>query len=100
MAGPTLNPFAKLYAITITSVSVVLPAVGGIEALGLLAGHFHPKGGFWNLINTLNGNFGLLGYGIVGLFAMSWTVCPSRFISGAGSTSWNRNGLNPDRLNR
>ena len=71
-----VKPIRKLYYnITITSVSVVVAfAVGGIEALGLLAGHFHPKGGFWNLINTLNGNFGLLGYGIVGLFALSWIV--------------------------
>jgi high-affinity nickel-transport protein len=71
-----VKPIRKLYYnITITSVSVVVAfAVGGIEALGLLAGYFHPKGGFWNLINTLNGNFGLLGYGIVGLFAISWIV--------------------------
>jgi len=71
-----VKPIRKLYYnITITSVSVVVAfAVGGIEALGLLAGHFHPKGMFWNLINTLNGNFGLLGYGIVGLFATSWIV--------------------------
>jgi len=27
---------------------------------------------FWNLIRTLNGNFGMLGYGIVGLFILSW----------------------------
>jgi high-affinity nickel-transport protein len=26
------------------------------------------------MINTLNGNFGLLGYGIIGLFALSWIV--------------------------
>src|SRR6266702_2209645 len=71
-----VKPIRKLYYnITITSVSVVVAfAVGGIEALGLLAGHFHPKGVFWDLINTLNGNFGLLGYGIVGLFALSWVV--------------------------
>jgi high-affinity nickel-transport protein len=71
-----VKPIRKLYYnITITSVSVVVAfAVGGIEALGLLAGRFHPKGVFWNFINMLNGNFGLLGYGIVGLFAVSWIV--------------------------
>ena len=71
-----VKPIRKLYYnITITSVSVVVAfAVGGIEALGLLAGHFHPKGLFWRLIDTLNGNFGLLGYGIVALFALSWIV--------------------------
>ena len=71
-----VKPVRKLYYnITITSVSVVVAfTVGGVEALGLLAGHFHPKGAFWDFINTLNGNFGLLGYGIVGLFALSWIV--------------------------
>ena len=71
-----VKPIRKLYYnITITSVSVIVAfAVGGIEALGLLSGQLHPKGAFWNLIDTLNGNFGLLGYGIVGLFAASWIV--------------------------
>ena len=71
-----VKPLRKLYYnITITSVSVVVAlAVGGIEALGLLAGQFHPKGVFWNLVRTLNGNFGMLGYGIVGLFVVSWVI--------------------------
>jgi high-affinity nickel-transport protein len=71
-----VKPLRKLYYnITITAVSVVVAfAVGGIEALGLLAGRFQPQGVFWNLIRTLNGNFGFLGYGIVGLFALSWIV--------------------------
>ena len=71
-----VKPIRKLYYnITITSVSVVVAlAVGGIEALGLLAGRFHAQGLFWDLIRTLNGNFGLLGYGIVALFALSWAV--------------------------
>ena len=69
-----VKPIRKLYYnITITSVSVVVAlAVGGIEALGLLAGQFHLTGGFWGLVDKLNQNFGLLGYGIVGLFAFSW----------------------------
>ncbi len=72
----SVKPLRKLYYnITITSMSVVVAlAVGGIEALGLLAGHFRPKGEFWDLIRTLNGNFGLLGYGIVALFVLSWIV--------------------------
>jgi high-affinity nickel-transport protein len=71
-----VKPIRKLYYnITITAVSVVVAfAVGGIEALGLLAGQLHLKGVFWDLVNTLNGNFGFLGYGIVGLFALSWIV--------------------------
>jgi high-affinity nickel-transport protein len=69
-----VKPIRKLYYnITITSVSVVVAlAVGGIEALGLLAGQLHLTGGFWNLVGKLNDHFGLLGYGIVALFALSW----------------------------
>jgi high-affinity nickel-transport protein len=69
-----VKPIRKLYYnITITSVSVVVAlAVGGVEGLGLLVGQFHLTGGFWDLVGKLNDNFGLLGYGIIGLFALSW----------------------------
>ena len=71
-----VKPIRKLYYnITITSVSVVVAlAVGGIEALGLLAGHFHLTGGLWILVGKLNEHFGLLGYGIVALFGLSWIL--------------------------
>jgi high-affinity nickel-transport protein len=71
-----VKPIRKLYYnITITSVSVIVAVVvGGIEALGLLAGQFHLTGGIWALIGKLNGNFGMLGYGIVALFALSWIL--------------------------
>ncbi len=71
-----VKPIRKLYYnMTITSVSVVVAlVVGGIEALGLLAGHFHFQGWFWNAVAKLNDNFGTLGYFIVGLFAVSWIV--------------------------
>jgi high-affinity nickel-transport protein len=71
-----VKPVRKLYYnITITSVSVVVAlAVGGIEALGLLAGEFHLTGGVWSWVGKLNQNFGLLGYGIVALFAVSWIL--------------------------
>jgi high-affinity nickel-transport protein len=71
-----VKPVRKLYYnITITSVSVVVAlAVGGIEALGLLAGQFHLTGGVWGLVVKLNDNFGMLGYGIVALFALSWAL--------------------------
>jgi high-affinity nickel-transport protein len=69
-----VKPIRKLYYnITITSVSVVVAlAVGGVEALGLLAGQFRLTGGFWDLVGKLNDNFGLLGYAIIALFAVSW----------------------------
>lgn len=70
------NPMRKLfYNLTITSVSVLVAlVVGGIETLGLIAGQFQLHGAFWNAIADLNGNFGALGYGIVGLFVASWAV--------------------------
>ena len=71
-----VKPIRKLYYnMTITCVSVIVAlVVGGIEALGLLAGHFHCKGRFWDEVANLNDNFGTLGYLIVGLFAVSWIV--------------------------
>jgi high-affinity nickel-transport protein len=71
-----VKPIRKLYYnLTITSVSVVVAfAVGGIEALGLLAGRFHLKGSFWDAVSRLNENFGTLGYFIVGLFFFSWVA--------------------------
>ncbi len=72
----SVKPVRKLYYnMTITFVSIVVAVVvGGIEALGLLMGHFHLTGAFWSLVSKLNGNFGLLGYCIIGLFAFSWLV--------------------------
>jgi nickel/cobalt transporter (NiCoT) family protein len=71
-----VKPIRKLYYnLTITCVSVVVAVVvGGIEALGLMAGQFHLKGTFWGAVNRLNENFGTLGYFIVGLFVFSWIV--------------------------
>ncbi len=71
-----VKPIRKLYYnLTITFVSVVVAfAIGGIEALGLLAGQFHLKGVFWRLVGRLNENFGVLGYCIIALFALCWIV--------------------------
>ena len=71
-----VKPVRKLYYnLTITFVSVVVAfVVGGIEALGLLAGHFELNGAFWDSVRRLNENFGMLGYFIVGLFALSWAL--------------------------
>jgi high-affinity nickel-transport protein len=70
------KPIRKLYYnLTITAVSVAVAlAVGGIEALGLLAGKLHLTGGLWNWVGKLNDNFGVLGYCIVALFAGSWIL--------------------------
>ena len=71
-----IKPVRKLYYnLTITFVSVVVAlVVGGVEALGLVAGQFHLGGVFWDAVLRLNGNFGTLGYCIVGIFALSWII--------------------------
>jgi nickel/cobalt transporter (NiCoT) family protein len=71
-----IKPVRKLYYnMTITFVSVVVAlVVGGIEALGLLAGQFGWTGAFWRVVLQLNGNFSTLGYFIIGIFALSWIV--------------------------
>ena len=71
-----IKPVRKLYYnMTITFVSVVVAlVVGGIEALGLLASEFHWSGLFWDAVLKLNGNFGALGYFIIGVFVLSWVL--------------------------
>lgn len=68
------TPMRKLfYNMTITLVSVLVALiVGGIEALGLLGDRFALKGIFWGVMGSLNDNFGMLGYGIIGIFIVSW----------------------------
>jgi nickel/cobalt transporter (NiCoT) family protein len=71
-----IKPIRKLfYNMTITAVSVVVAlVVGGIEALGLLADKLSLQGGFWDVIGALNSNFGMLGYLIIAIFAVSWII--------------------------
>ena len=71
-----VKPIRKLYYnLTITAVSVLVAvAVGGVEVLGLLVGEFHLKGRFWNTIGSVNHHFGVLGYGIIAIFALSWII--------------------------
>ncbi len=71
-----VKPIRKLYynmMITFVSVIVAL-AVGGIEALGLIAGKLGFNGIFWDGVRALNENFGTLGYFIIALFAASWIL--------------------------
>ena len=71
-----LKPVRKLYYnLTVTSLSVLVALlVAGIEVLGLLAQWLRPSGRFWRGIETVNGHFAALGYGIVGLFVLGWLV--------------------------
>ena len=71
-----LKPMRKLfYNLTITAVSVVVAVlIGGIETLGLIGDAFKLEGPFWDAIGALNDNFGVLGYLIIGVFALSWLI--------------------------
>ena len=71
-----VKPIRKLYYnMTITFVSVLVALlIGGIEALGLVADRLDLEGPFWRLVGALNGNFGSLGYLIIGLFVASWLI--------------------------
>jgi high-affinity nickel-transport protein len=71
-----LKPIRKLYYnLTITFVSVLAAAaIGGVETLGLLGDKLSLRGTFWDAIAEINDNFGLLGYGIVALFMLSWLI--------------------------
>jgi high-affinity nickel-transport protein len=68
------NPVRKIYYnITVTSLSVAVAlAVGTVELLQVLSTRLSPGGGFWEWLDRLD--FGLLGYGIVGLFVLTWAI--------------------------
>ncbi len=60
---------------TITFVSVLVALlVGGIEVLGLIGDQLKIHGAVWNMIGSLNNNFGVIGFAIIGVFVMSWAV--------------------------
>ena len=71
-----MNPIRKLYYnLIITAVSVLVAVlIGGVETVGLIGDSFKLEGAFWSMIGALNNNFGLLGYGIIGIFVISWIV--------------------------
>jgi len=71
-----LNPMRKIwYNLTITAISVVVALlIGGVEALGLIAGKLGLEGGFWDLVDTVNGGIASFGYLVVGIFLASWAI--------------------------
>ncbi|SAL22062.1 high affinity nickel transporter [Caballeronia peredens] len=70
------KPVRKLYYnLTVTLVSVVIAVlVGGIETLGLIADRLQLKGGLWDIAAAMSEHFGMLGYGIVAIFAACWLL--------------------------
>ena len=71
-----VKPIRKLYYnLTITTVSVVVAVVvGSLETLNLIGDQLGltDAGGFWGAVGSLNNNFGVLGYLIVGIFITAW----------------------------
>ncbi len=71
-----VKPVRKLYYnLTITFLSVMIAViVGGVETLGLVEDQLALDGAFWDMIGRINGNFGLLGYAIIGVFILGWAA--------------------------
>ncbi len=73
-----VKPVRKLYYnLTITAVSVIVAVVvGGLEVLNLIGDQLGltDGGGFWGVIGSLNDNFGVLGFAIVGIFIVAWLI--------------------------
>ncbi|MGO9721878.1 MAG: HoxN/HupN/NixA family nickel/cobalt transporter [Methylocella sp.] len=73
-----VKPIRKLYYnLTITAVSVIVAViVGGLETLNLTGDQLGltDGAGFWGVIGSLNDNFSILGYVIVGIFIVAWLI--------------------------
>jgi len=71
-----VNPMRKLwYNLTITAASVAVAIfIGGLEALGLIAGKLGLEGGFWSFVDAMNENLANFGYAVVGIFLASWII--------------------------
>ncbi len=71
-----VKPIRKLYYnMTITAISVLVAVgVGGIEALGMIAGQLGLSGSLWTAIGAINDNFEDLGFLIIGLFLSAWVI--------------------------
>ncbi len=71
-----VKPIRKMYYnMTITLVSVLVAVlVGTVEALSVIGGRLSLHGPFWDRIAGLSGNFGFLGFAIVGVFVAAWVL--------------------------
>ncbi len=82
-----VKPIRKLfYNMSITTVSVIVAfLVGALETLSIIQGQLNLSGGFWDMINNLNGgsvtifnqpinNFEVIGGSIIGIFLLSWAI--------------------------
>jgi high-affinity nickel-transport protein len=63
---PTISPQSVIVAVIVGGLET-LNLIG--DRLGLIQGR-----GFWGAIGSLNDNFDVLGYVIVGIFVMVWPI--------------------------
>jgi high-affinity nickel-transport protein len=70
------DPARRLYYnLAITFMSVVVAAlVGGVEALGLVAGKFGLASDLWDGVIAASDNLGTLGYVVIAVFVASWGI--------------------------
>jgi high-affinity nickel-transport protein len=82
------KPVRKVYYnITITGLSVAVALIiGTVELLGLLAGELGWSGGFWGWVSNLDLN--VIGFGIVGLFVLTWVVALAVWRFGRIEDKW------------
>ncbi len=68
------NPMRKIYYnLSVTGLSVFIAlAIGMVQGLGILAERFQFSGTFWTLLNELREKFDVLGFVVVGIFALLW----------------------------
>jgi len=69
-----MSPIRKIYYnLTVTIISVLVAwAIGTIELLQVLSNELNFSGGVWDWLGTID--FETLGFGIVGIFILSWLV--------------------------
>lgn len=82
------KPVRKVYYnITITALSVAVALVIGlIELVGLLVEKLDLTGGFWDWVAGIDLNY--VGYGIVGLFVLTWAVALAVWKFGRIEEKW------------
>ena len=71
-----VKPIRKMYYnMTITLASVLVAVlVGTVEVLSVIGGRMSVRGAFWDRVGDLSGNFGFLGFAIVGVFVGAWVL--------------------------
>ena len=88
------KPVRKIYYnITITALSVAVALIiGTIELIVVFSDKLSLTGGVWDLVSGLDLNY--VGYGIVGLFVLTWAVALAVWRYGRIEEKWDA-GLAP-----